>query len=116
MYKVLMFGGTDYSDWYRVRYEIKRLIDEHGTKNLLIISGGAPGADTMAELAARESDVHVAVVKALWETRHRSAGPQRNAVMVAMQPDEAVRFGGDRGSDDTSKRLAKFDIPCKAVR
>lgn len=115
MYKVLMFGGTLWSEWGPIEREMTRLVKVHGTTNLLIITGGAPGADTMAAMTARGRDVHCAVVQALWSTRHRSAGPQRNEVMVSLEPDEAVRFGGDAGSDDTSRRLKKRGIPCKVV-
>lgn len=115
MYKVLMFGGTGWSDWVAVEHAIHKLVLQHGTSDLLIISGGAPGADTMAAEAARDHNVHVAEVRALWATRHRGAGPQRNEVMVAMEPDEAICFGGDRGSHDTQRRLKKAGIPCKVV-
>lgn len=110
-----MFGGTEWSDWAPIHHEIRKLVVKHGTTDLLIISGGAPGADTMCEISAREKNVHVAVVKALWNTRHKAAGPQRNAAMVSLRPDEAICFGGDRGSSDTRRRLKKAGIPCKVV-
>lgn len=115
MHKVLMFGGTEWSDWPSIHHEISKLVLKHGTTNLLIISGGAPGADTMCEIAARQRDLHVAVVKALWKTRHRAAGPQRNAIMVGLEPNEAICFGGDAGSSDTQRRLKRAGIPCKVV-
>lgn len=52
----------------------------------LIICGGAPGVDTQCELAAKKQNLHTARVDALWGTRHRGAGPQRNEVMAAMEP------------------------------
>lgn len=115
MYKVLMYGGTKYSDWFAIEHEMRKLVLKHGCNDLLIISGGAPGADTMAAQAAHSSNVHCAVVSALWTTRHRAAGPQRNEIMVALEPDEAIQFGGDRGSADTWRRLKVAGIPRKKV-
>lgn len=120
MHKVLMFGDRNWSNFEVIERQMTKLVDTHGTKNLLVISGGAPGADTMCEITAREWDVHVAVVKALWDTRHRSAGPQRNEIMRLMEPDEGIGFHEDlrksKGTADMVKRLRRAGIPYKVVR
>jgi hypothetical protein len=103
-----------------VRRELRRLIRKYGTANLLIISGGAPGADTMARNEAWMQDIHCAEVKALWETRHRSAGPQRNGVMLALDPDEGVGFHEDiensKGTKDMYNKLLKANVKVKIVK
>ena len=49
MYKVLMFGDTNYQHRSAIRREMRKLIRKHGTKNLLIIAGGAPGLARITE-------------------------------------------------------------------
>jgi hypothetical protein len=51
--------------------------DENGTPNQ-IISGGAPGADTMSERWAEERDIPHKVHPAEWHKYGRRAGPLRN--------------------------------------
>jgi predicted Rossmann fold nucleotide-binding protein DprA/Smf involved in DNA uptake len=116
LHKVLMIGGTDYNNYQAVDREIKQLVKVHGASRLLVISGGATGADTMSEVAAHENNVHTAVVKALWKTRHRGAGPQRNSVMIALEPAEAIAFGGDNGTEDSVRKLRKAGIPVRRVK
>jgi hypothetical protein len=114
-----LIGGRHWQDRRPVEREVRRLVKKHGENNLLIISGGAPGADTLAEICGKDNNVHVARVDALWETRHRSAGPQRNSVMVAMEPDECIAFhvniAKSTGTKDTLKKCRSARIPTKVV-
>lgn len=120
LYKVLIYGGREWRNRAAVDREIERLIREHGVTNLLIISGGAPGADTMAKIRGKRLNVHVAEIDALWDTRNKGAGPQRNAVMAALEPNEAICFHENieesKGSADMMKRLsADYDMASKLV-
>lgn len=118
IHKVLMFGARDWTDENAVRREIRRLKRKYGNR-LLIIEGGAPGADQMARVYGHMADVHVAEVVALWSTRHRAAGPQRNTMMLMMGPDEAICFHADlgksKGSADMKKRCDRAGVPVKVV-
>jgi hypothetical protein len=121
MYKVLMFGDRNYKHRSAVRREMRKLIRRHGTANLLIIEGGAPGADTMAKNEAMIQDVHCADIKALWDTRHRAAGPQRNKVMLSLEPNEGIGFhedieGSSKGSKDMRDRLEEAGIKVRIVK
>jgi len=110
-WKVLICGARDWDDMKKIETEIKNLKRAcSGGRNvqsleLIIIEGGAPGADTMARLAAHKLDVHVAEVKALWGTRHRGAGPQRNTVMLMLEPDEVVAFHHDISKSKGTKNM-----------
>jgi hypothetical protein len=119
MYKVLMFGDRNWMATASVAKVIKRLLATYGTDDLLIIEGGAIGADQISGYLARASGIHVAEVKALWDTRHRSAGPQRNAVMAALEPDEAFCFHADlsksKGSADMKRKLDKLGIKVTVI-
>lgn len=123
IYKVLMFGDRDWTRAGSVRRQImlyREWCRKHGYE-LVIIEGGAPGADQLVGYWARIYDVHVAEVKALWDTRHKAAGPQRNAVMAALRPDEAVCFhadldGSSRGSKSMAKILDNLKISYKVIK
>lgn len=86
--KVLICGDRNYKERYahELKKLMRQLVYEHGTKDLLIIEGGAPGVDSLAGRAAHKANVHVAVVNALWETRRNGAGPQRNEIMALLDP------------------------------
>ena len=48
----------------------------------LIVSGGAPGVDSMAERFAKDNDIDLKVFKADWNKYGKSAGPIRNSEIV----------------------------------
>jgi hypothetical protein len=76
-----------------------------------VIEGGADGADKLAREESAKLNLHCATVPALWATRHRSAGPQRNNAMIALLlPNLVIAFGGDRGTDDCVERARKQGI------
>lgn len=121
IYRVLIFGARDWTKYGPIRREIKKLIRRHGTQRLLIIEGECPygGADVIARIVAHELSVHVAQVPALWETRYRSAGPQRNSMMLWMEPHEAIGFHEDirksRGTKNMYNQLMRADVPVRIL-
>jgi hypothetical protein len=119
LYVVLMFGARDWDEFLVVEREIIKLKETHGTKDLLIVSGKAPGADTCAAVAANKNDIHCAEIAALWGTRHQSAGPQRNDIMARLNPNEAIGFhkhiAKSRGTADMRRKLLKLHIPTRIV-
>ena len=94
--------------------KLQALKRKHGNK-LIIIQGGAPGADLLSCYWAHELDIHVAQVDALWNTRHKAAGPQRNTAMLALRPAEVCAYHPDlpksSGTKDCIKQALKLEIP-----
>lgn len=121
LYKVLMFGSRDWTKFGPIRREMRKLIKKHGTNRLLIIEGECPygGADIIARIVAHEMNVHVAQVPALWETRYRGAGPQRNTIMRLLEPAEAIGFHEDlsksRGTKNMYNQLRSAGIPVRVL-
>lgn len=122
LYKVLMFGDRDWTNAAAIRREIQKLVLKHGTQHLLIIEGECPygGADLLARIEAERANVHVARIHALWETRYRSAGPQRNTIMRLLEPDEGIGFHAhiekSRGTKNMARQLERADIPYRIVK
>jgi hypothetical protein len=88
LHKVLVCGDRNYRISYgaTLRSLMDELADQWGTRDLLVIEGGAPGVDSLAKIAARKVNIHVAEIDALWDTRQRSAGAQRNEIMALLNP------------------------------
>lgn len=79
----------------------------------LVVSGGAPGIDTMAEEVAREKNKMMEVFPADWETLGKSAGFQRNT-QIAMRADHVLGImipGGTAGTKDTLTKAMKLGKP-----
>lgn len=70
---------------------IRQYVQKHIGQITEIVSGGARGADTYAELVAQEFGIPVKVFQADWEQYGRSAGPIRNKQIVDYA-DKVVAF------------------------
>ena len=117
IYLALFCGDRDWTErapiLSRIR-TLKRTCARDGYE-LVIVEGEAPGADLISRVTAEEENVHVARVAALWNTRHQSAGPQRNRIMLALEPDEVCAYHRNikksRGTKDCITQALKLDIP-----
>jgi hypothetical protein len=118
MFKVIVCGDRRWDQPEPIRAALKRLIKKHG--EILVIEGGAPGADRLAQKIAHELNQHVAEVPALWHTRFRSAGPQRNEAMLALDPDAVLAFHkfieNSKGTADMVRRARKQGVPTKVLK
>lgn len=74
----IVCGGRTFKDIAVVRQAIA---DEAPN---LIIEGGAKGADSLARLVAIEQGIQIIEIPANWEKWGRSAGPQRNNLMITV--------------------------------
>jgi hypothetical protein len=81
LYIVLVTGDRHWDDMRTVEADAAMLLKQNLKSDLIIIHGGAPGLDTIWDIVANKNSIHRAKVDALWETRYRGAGPQRNSVM-----------------------------------
>lgn len=117
---VLITGARDWNNPGVIRREIQKLIDKYGVDGFILVAGKAPGADQEAAVVAENLNVHMAEVKALWNTRHRAAGPQRNRAMLALGPDEVIGFhkqiSKSRGTKDCIKQAKALAIPTRVVK
>lgn len=78
-----------------------------------VISGGAPGADTIAHQWAVSQTIASIVMRAEWKKFGRAAGPIRNKRMLDEgKPDFIVAFTGGDGTDNmiTQARFAGVEV------
>lgn len=107
--KLAIVGSRDYIDYNQMSEFIKSKFDM--TEIDTIVSGGARGADALAERFAEENGLKMIVKKANWDKYGRAAGPIRNkliieeADMVAAFP--SPKSTGTRNSMSLAKKAGK---------
>jgi hypothetical protein len=105
MFKVLVCGSRFYEDQPEVNRVLDIIASKKGKHNVLIITGGAIGADEFARKWAVSRKVNHLVMYAPWEVMDKGAGPWRNRKMLKKKPHLVVAFrvnkpGENRGTDD----------------
>jgi hypothetical protein len=117
--RILVCGGRDYLGFGAV-YDTLRIIMQElelAPKDVLIIVGGARGADTYGEEWARDMGIACKVEYADWGRYGVSAGCVRNQKMLdEYAPHIVVSAPGGRGTADMRRRAASefaeiIDIP-----
>lgn len=109
MYKILVCGGRNYTDYTTLSKVLNSLAERHSENyhpldnwlptDILIIHGGAKGADSLADKWAVNHFAQIKEYPAEWETYGKAAGPIRNKYMLLnSEPDIVVAFPGGRGT------------------
>lgn len=82
-FKVIIAGGRDFNDFPRLCNVMDKLLTEQIKINkIVIISGGARGADTLGQRYARLRNFELIKVKVDWNKHGKSAGFIRNKEML----------------------------------
>lgn len=107
--KIAIVGGRDFNDYEFLKKEVDKYIDENKISNITIISGGAKGADFLAEKFAAEMDFEVIVFKPNYEKYGRGATIVRNTQIIE-NSDIVFAFwdGKSKGSYDSIKKAEKL--------
>ena len=115
-HKVLVCGSRDYPD----EAEVFRVLDAYRARlghSMLVITGGATGADEYARRWAVDRKCDHLVLYAKWELEGRGAGPIRNRRMAAKKPKLVLAFSKDfdksRGTADMIRVAEKMNIKVK---
>lgn len=107
MSTVLVCGGRRFSN----RRMLKEYMDAFPYAVTQIITGGAPGADSLAEWWAERKGIAVRQFRADWKAHGNKAGPLRNQQMLDEgKPDYVVAFPGGAGTADMIRRARKAGI------
>lgn len=90
-YKVLVCGGRDYDDEAKIYHVLDAYLARIGP-DMLVINGGATGADTIAREWAVDRQVDHLTLYAKWQLFGKSAGPIRNRRMARRKPRLVLAF------------------------
>ena len=114
MRKILITGSRDIFPEKQIRKDLESLTN-YGTMHLVVIHGGASGVDETADQVAKSMGIHTVRVDALWNTFHKAAGPIRNRMMLALEPDECLAYSNDfeesKGTQNMIEQCRKAGIP-----
>lgn len=89
-------------------------------RKLVIVHGGAPGADCTAGLWVVQKTEHPWVTTEVhwadWRKHGKAAGPIRNQAMLDSKPDLCIAFPGGRGTNDMVSRCLSRKTPTLGVK
>jgi hypothetical protein len=106
--KVIVAGSRHETDLAVVVAAIR----ESGFEVTEVVSGCAPGVDTLGEKWAEERGIHVKRFPAEWRRYKRAAGPIRNGQMADYGDAlVAVRYPDSRGTSDMIGKMRKAQKP-----
>lgn len=104
--KIAIIGTRTATDYERLKNALDAAQILGGITE--IISGGAAGADAMAERYAQENGIKMQVINADWKKYGKAAGPMRNTEIVeAAQEIYALWDGQSTGTADTIRKAQK---------
>lgn len=118
-YRVLIFGSRDWTDEFPIWCVLNGYQSDQ--VGIIVIQGGAPGADTLAKRWANLNREPCETLDADWTRHGKAAGPIRNQRQVEEgKPEVAWGFvtkplPQSRGSADMARRLRDAGIPCYIV-
>lgn len=114
--RVLVCGGRDYVDAIAVAAHLDALLREAAYDTLVVIQGGATGADQMARDWCARNGVPYDNYPADWTAHRKAAGPLRNQRMIDHgKPDQVLAFPGGKGTADMVRRARRAGLPVLVV-
>lgn len=105
--KLAIVGCRDYNDYDLFRAKCDEFLSSHSVDE--IISGGATGADAMAERYAAEHNIKTTIFKADWGRFGKRAGPLRNREIVHAA-DHVLAFWDLRSAGTRSTILIAREV------
>lgn len=99
--RILVCGGRDFEDYELIRNTLEDVVakrgwvydDEYNMPNVVLIHGGAKGADLLVDQWGVTNWLKIEEYKADWNTYGKSAGMIRNRQMLEEgKPDLVVAF------------------------
>lgn len=120
MFYCLVAGSRNFTDYQLLFKKLDFFLQNH--KEVIIVSGGAKGADTFAEWYAKKRGYNLKVFPAQWDIYGKSAGYKRNKQMhqfiSQFENRGCVCFwdGSSRGTAHNFELCKTFGTPLRIVR
>ena len=118
-FAILIAGTRTYDDYEQFKNIVDSALVNHTPENTVIISGGATGADCLAERYAKERNIEIIIMPADWDKYGKSAGPTRNRAMHVKLSGYENRGclcfwdGKSKGTYHNFKLAKEFNTPLK---
>jgi len=117
-FKVIVAGGRDFKNYNLLEKKLDVLLSNKVSDHtIVIVSGGANGADKLGERYAKKRNYKVDKFPADWDKYGKRAGYLRNEEM-AKHGDVLVAFwdGVSRGTGHMINIMKRLNKPVKIVR
>lgn len=95
--KLAIIGSREFCDWELFTEGITRILEQEGKLPILVVSGGARGADRMGEKWAKDNGIKTLVFKPEWGKHGKRAGLIRNADIIE-NATHVLAFPSESGS------------------
>ena len=116
----LVVGSRTFNNYELLKEKLDKLLVNY--TDVCIVSGGANGADALAERYANEKGYELKVFKADWDNKGKCAGYVRNAQMhkyiSKFQNRGVVAFwnGNSKGTEHSFKLAEQYNNPIRIIR
>lgn len=109
MTTIAIVGSRSFNDYEFLKKEVDKITYDI-TDEIKIISGGARGADSLAEKYANERNLKVEVIKPDWQKYGKIAGMLRNSDIIVCA-DIVIAFwdGKSPGTKDSINKAKKLN-------
>ncbi|WP_373124749.1 DUF2493 domain-containing protein [Blautia producta] len=115
-YRCVVAGCRNFKDYSLVERVMMHKLEVFGQR-LIIISGGAQGADALGERFAEEHQLRIERYPADWDKYGRAAGPIRNEQMAQAAHMVVVFWDGkSKGTESMIKMACKYGREMQIVR
>jgi hypothetical protein len=108
--RVLICGGRFYTNKQRMCDVVSALPQE-----TTIVTGGARGADNLAEQCAYNAGMAYETHYPNWHKHGKAAGPIRNQEMIDSGIDKVIAFPGGYGTADLRRRARAAGVPVEEI-
>ena len=108
--RVAVVGGREFNDYVLLAEELQQHVP------FILVSGGARGADSLAERFANKHGLEKLIFEADWNKYGKSAGYRRNVTIVE-HADLVIAFwdGKSKGTKHTIDIAEKKGVPSSIV-
>ena len=111
MIKVIVAGSREFDNYILLKRKLDYYLQNHTSKQIIIISGGAKGADKLGEKYAKENNIRLRVVEADWDRLGKQAGYLRNVEMAEYATHCIVFWDGkSKGSKHMIDIAGKYKL------
>lgn len=110
-FRLLVCGGRYYTNRNVVFAALDEIRQRFRGRGIVVIQGGARGADALAAAWARDRGVRCETYIADWDREGPAAGPRRNQRMLeGGRPELCLAFPGGSGTADMVTRCLAYRV------